>query len=291
LQFTIFSLFPEIFQSFFDTGLIKKGLQKQVYDYQIINWRKEYGIGNYKAVDDKPFGGGSGMVLTPEPIFQALSQQNLASKLYQKPIEPTAFSQFLPNNFNFFQNWQTGLNKTKRVTISLTPRGFPLNQEIVFWLANNFDQVGLLCGRYEGFDSRVSGLVDLELSIGNYVLGGGELAAMVLIEAITRLLTNFLEKQTSSEHDSFSSSLNFYNEIPAEFLSKNGKNMIFDKKPQSKSVEAKLFDNQFWKKQIMPKIEHPQFTRPYNWRNQTVPEVLLSGDHKKVASWRQNWWL
>lgn len=302
----IFSLYPQIFENFLSTSLIARAIDKKILKFQIINWR-DFGSGNYKQVDDRPYGGGSGMVLQIEPIVKALVKYNslselgreklenldnenlekkqnsknsnnspLASTLSKSRICPTIY----PNNSQFYtwiqnsenqkinlKNWDpkatlengfdgclenlesgkaTNLGKTgqkihdfieeneqkitiqktiknqtlekkdlvqnsniKKATILLTPRGFPLNQKICQWLSE-FDQLSLICGRFEGFDYRLNELVDLEISIGDFVTNGGEIPAMCLIEAVSRLVPDFITKSTSHLHDSFSPQNNDY---------------------------------------------------------------------------------
>lgn len=290
MHFNLFTLHPQIFDSFFSTALIVKGLERQVFSYQICNWRAEFGIGKYKQVDQQGFGGGRGMVLKPEPIFQALNQFQAVSSLFQKPAKPLVHTKLEPNNAKFYK--KSKQEKLKKVTILLSPRGFTFNQQIANWLAQDFTELNFVCGRYEGFDARVSELVDLELSLGNFVLGGGEVASMAMIEAITRLLPGFLVKAESAQHDSFSSHLNLYSEQLEYILGKKRiaqKPSLTDKfKTQNKAQN--LFSNRKWKETILPQIEHPHYTRPAVWQNLAVPEVLLSGDHKKVQEWREEGW-
>lgn len=316
MLYRIFTLHPQIFESFFANSLIARGLQKNIIKRQLINWREEFGIGNYKQVDDKPFGGGTGMVLIAEPIMQALEMTRAVSPLYKPVQHEVEENRVYPNNAEFFKYWLR--NKPKKVTVSLTPRGFPLTQEVAYWLANNFEEMNILCGRYEGFDARVSEVVDLELSIGNFILNGGEVAAMCLVESTARLVPGFLTKQESAQHDSFSESLNSHPEHQEYIIGKNRLKEIELKKELQKNdqppelasfmdwandiidfdieklkyiEEPTLFDNNWWLKNVAPHIEHPQYTRPNTWRNFKIPEVLVKGNHKLVDNWRKNWYL
>jgi tRNA (guanine37-N1)-methyltransferase len=274
MLFRIFTLHPDIFSSFWNNSLIARGVAKDIISYEMINWRDEFGVGGYKQIDDKPFGGGSGMVLQVEPIYGALQKYSSLSLLENNT--KTIF----PRNSDFEDLINNG-NITKSVTIHLTPRGFRYNQRIAEWLAANFTTINIICGRYEGFDDRINSFVDLELSIGDYVLNGGETAAMVITESIARLVPEFITKDTSVLHDSFSSSLNIYPEVEDY-----GKRNV----PKSKQQKnTKLFDNQNWRENILPHIEHPQYTRPEVWQGKIVPEVLLSGNHDKIASYRLKW--
>jgi len=319
MKFNIFTLYPQLFESFFSTSLIARGLNQNILSTEFINWREKYGAGNHKQLDDRAFGGGSGMVLQPDPILQALADKQSISRFFSPPDYPTEHKKILPNNIRFYKAWlresgllsqlaaQTGLHKQKRstkdnhpkrVTISLTPRGFPFTQHVAEWLAT-FDEISLLCGRFEGFDVRVDEAVDVELSLGNFVLNGGEVAAMAVIESVSRLLPGFVEKSDSIAHDSFSSSLNIYQE-QAEFskitqpkqIQKHKKDVeVFTSIEQ---LEQHLVDDIFpldnWLTHILPQIEHPQYTRPEVWKNWAIPAVLKSGDHKRIQTWRVNWY-
>lgn len=262
----------------------------------MLNWREKYGVGSYKQIDDKPFGGGHGMVLQVDPIYQALRDVEAVSSLYQKPNQEQNHTRLLPNNSQFYSlcNSLKSSKSIKKATISLTPRGFPITQQIVEWLASSFDELNILCGRYEGFDARVSEIVDLELSIGNFVTNGGEAPAMSLIEGISRLLPDFVTKSGTVMHDSFSSQLNFYDE-QNEFVIGKHKLQSLNKKTEIQDTfepifEKNLFDDIWWHKNILPFIEHPQYSRPEVWQNLKVPEVLTTGDHKKIQDWRKGWY-
>ena len=294
MNFRLFTLHPEIFSSFISQSLIGRGVSQSIINFEFVNWREKYGIGNYKQIDDKPFGGGSGMVLMADPIIKAMESYNCAGSENPKiPDVTTEHISLLPNNAKFFDDINSGKLKTKKVNILTTPRGFPFTQQTAEWIVENFDDVNILCGRYEGFDARINDNIDLELSVGNFVLNGGEVGAMCMIEAISRLIPNFITKNSSVLHDSFSSGLNNY----SEFAFDNGsqkfreqfENSNHDKTEKMKIAQKNLFDNQNWIKNILPFIEHPQYTRPEIWRNISVPKVLLSGNHSNIQKWRRKW--
>ena len=216
LTFDIVTIFPEIFNSYLKESFIKKAQEKgliKINVHNLRNWTKD----RHRTVDDRPFGGGLGMVLKIEPIYKAV-----------KAIKNKSASR-----------------RTKIVLF--TPRGKKFNQKIAYQLSR-LNQIIMICGRYEGVDERVAKhIADLELSIGDYDLMGGELPAQVLIETVARLIPGVLGKP----------------ELLKERITKE-----------------KGF------------IEYPQYTRPevfspkrgIKWR---VPEVLLSGHHKKIAEWRK----
>jgi tRNA (guanine37-N1)-methyltransferase len=217
----IVTIFPELFTSFLETSFIKKSqlLQNNLKVEFVIYNLRDFAFDKHKKVDDEPYGGGCGMILKPEPIFYAIRhiKKNIEKK---ERIESTR-------------------------TILLSPQGKIFDQNIAKTFANidRINNLILICGRYEGFDERVLSIVDEEISIGNFVLNGGELPAMVIAEAVIRLLPGILGNENSYKNDSF------YNE-----------NNLLD---------------------------YPQFTRPSNFENLEVPEILLSGDHKKIKEWRK----
>ena len=309
MLFRLFTLHPDIFSSFVSNSLIARGVAKKVIEFDLVNWRDDFGIGNYKQVDDKPFGGGSGMVLMPEPIIQALNSKNCLdhseyitkNSAQDLDLQAPTKDQILPNNSNFFEAIASGQLQTKKVNILTSPRGFPLTQQVSEWLAENFEEINILCGRYEGFDSRVADEIDLELSLGNFVLNGGEVAAMCMVESVARLIPDFITKNTSVLHDSFSSELNKYSEFAFgngslkyqdQFKLDSQKSSKVGFKSQTSVNDSKnLFDDNWWLNEILPKIEHPQYTRPEIWNTKKVPEVLLSGHHSNIQKWRQKWYL
>jgi tRNA (guanine37-N1)-methyltransferase len=269
MQFRIFTLYPQIFESFVNTSLIARGVSKDIIKFELVNWRTDFGTGVHKQVDDKPFGGGSGMVLLCDPIYQALIKHNALGVFSDNKKD------IFPNNSKFYNYTKT--NKKQKATIMLTPRGHKINQEVFEYLAE-FEELNILCGRFEGFDERVSDLVDLELSIGDFVINGGEVAAMVLVEGVSRLIPEFITKSSSVEHDSFSSGLNYY-----------GEQSEYSKMKKTPNENKVLFNDDEWKLNIA-KYEHPIYTRPQDWRGNTVPEFIVNGNHALIQNWKLNWY-
>ncbi len=207
LRFDIVSLFPDAFRNFFNHGLIKKAFEEKIASIHIHNPR-DHAIDNYRKVDDEPYGGGAGMVLKPEPYFAVFDQ--------------------IPK-----------LNK--KIVLMMTPQGRTISQsDFSRW--TNVDQIILICGSYEGFDERIRSLADEEISIGDFVLTGGEIPAITIINGVVRLLPGTLGSIESLEEESHNENL----------------------------------------------LEHPQYTRPPEFRGVKVPDVLLSGNHKLIREWRQN---
>lgn len=180
MNFSILTLFPNLFESYLSDSILKRALEKQIIEIDFFNIR-DYADNKHKRVDDTPYGGGPGMVMTPQPLHDCI---------------------------------KTAKKNNKGPVIFLTPQGKLLTQPRVEKFAK-LDEIILLCGRYEGIDQRICDtLVDEEISIGNYVLTGGELPAMVMIDAITRLLPGALGDEGSAEEDSFTKKLNRKREYP-----------------------------------------------------------------------------
>ena len=208
MKFDVLTLFPELFVSPLQASILGKAVEKGLIETQIVNIR-DFAFDKHQVVDDPPYGGGQGMVMKVEPMARAIESL--------KSGDPSAW------------------------TIYLTPQGVPFNQERAKALSAKAHLI-LVCGRYEGVDERVRELfVDEEVSIGDYVLTGGELAALVVMDAVSRLVPGVLGSEQSAEEDSFSNSL----------------------------------------------LEYPHYTRPFDFRGHCVPDVLLSGNHGKIALWRR----
>ncbi|MFA6027325.1 MAG: tRNA (guanosine(37)-N1)-methyltransferase TrmD [Patescibacteria group bacterium] len=190
MQFDILTIFPEIFSSYFNASILKIAQKKNKIKINIHNIR-DYTKDKHKKTDDSPYGGGPGMVMTVQPIYDCL-----------KAIK----------------------KKKKSKIIILDPAGKMFNQKIAKTYSEKLDQIILICGRYEGFDERVYSLVDEKLSIGQYVLSGGELPAMVVVEAVSRLIPGVLGHQHSADDETFSPDLDYieYPQYtkPAKFMGK-----------------------------------------------------------------------
>jgi len=207
MRFDIITIFPEIFESVFSAGIISKAREKGLIKIHVHNLR-DFAKGKHKQVDDRPFGGGEGMVLKPEPIFAAVES------IRQEERTPVYL---------------------------LSPQGRRFDYQLAEALAKK-SQIILICGRYEGVDERVvEHLVTDEISIGDFVLTGGESAAIVIVEAVSRFVPGVVGKMDSVRHDSFMEGL----------------------------------------------LDFPQYTRPREFRGMKVPDVLFSGDHGRIAHWRQ----
>ena len=203
MKIKILTLFPNMYNGFLSESIIKRAIEKNLVEFEIIDYRK-YSNDKHNHVDDTPCGGGAGMVIRCDVIDRALKDNT--------------------NNNSY--------------KILLTPQGDIFNQKIAFDLSKK-DEIVLICGHYEGFDERIRSYVDSEISIGDFVLTGGEIPAMAISDSIVRLLDDVI-KEDSFMDDSFSNGL----------------------------------------------LEYPQYTRPIEYNGKKVPDILLSGDHKKIENYR-----
>ena len=204
MKIDILTLFPDMFNGFLETSIIKRAIKNAKVSVNLIDFRK-YSLDAHHKVDDTPFGGGAGMVLMIQPIYDAIMD----------------------------------IKTDDSYVILLSPGGTIFNQKQAYRLSN-YKHLILICGHYEGFDDRIKVLVDEEISIGEFVLSGGELPAMVVSDAIIRLIDGVINKE---------------------------------------SLESESFDGDL--------LDYPVYTKPREFKGMKVPEVLLSGDHKKIADYRK----
>ncbi len=229
MKIEVLTLFPKMFESPFGESIIQRALKNKIVELNIHNLR-DWAIDSYGTVDDRPFGGGVGMLIRADVVYEALKEiSNVEFQIFKK-------------------NKEKKHKKNKKRIILLSARGKRFDQEKAEQLAK-LDSMILISGHYEGFDQRISDfMIDEEISIGDYVLTGGELPAMVVIDSVVRLLPGVLGKDKSSETESF------------------GKEEIDG--------------------QVIRTIEYPQYTRPQEFMGLKVPEVLLSGNPKKIKEWQ-----
>ena len=206
MKIDILTLFPSMFDGFLENSIIKRAIEKELVEINIINFR-DYSLDPHKKVDDTPFGGGAGMVLMVQPIYDAVMD----------------------------------LKGEDTKVILLTPDGVTYNQKYAYEL-KNYKHLIIICGHYEGFDDRIRSVVDFEISIGDYVLTGGELPSMVITDSVVRLIDGVIDEE-SHINDSFNPDTNL--------------------------------------------LDYPTYTKPRDFRGMLVPDVLLSGDHKKIDEYRK----
>ena len=208
MQFDVFTLLPEVFSPYLDSSVLQRARQSGLIDVRIYNIR-DYARDKHHTTDDTPYGGGGGMVMKPEPMFEAV--ESVLGREADCPV------------------------------VLLTPQGRVFSRTVADELSRH-ERLALICGRYEGVDERIrQNLVTDEISIGDYVLTGGELPALILIDAVARLLPGVLGDPDGASDDSHASGL----------------------------------------------LEYPHYTRPPEFRGESVPDVLLSGDHARIAKWRR----
>ena len=211
IKFTIITLFQEALKPYLESSMMYKATHKGLVEFDFVDLR-EFGLGPHKSVDDTPYGGGDGMLLRCEPVFNAIESV--------KKKDP------------------------KAKVILPTPVGEIWDQKTVrkFAAQKNAHYI-ILCPHYEGYDERILSIVDYKVSLGKYVLTGGELPALIIIDSVVRLIPGVLGGENSAAIESFSDG-----------------------------------DN----------LEYPQYTKPYDFRGMTVPDVLLSGNHGEIAKWRKS---
>jgi tRNA (guanine37-N1)-methyltransferase len=234
MRFDIVTIFPGFFTGFLENGILRRALAEKLVKVGVHDLRT-FTHDRHRTVDDRPFGGGEGMVLKPQPIAEALESLGIKPKCEATPDGPRV--------------------------ILLSAQGKPFTQSVARELAT-LDRVVLICGRYEGVDERVNELYcDLELSIGDYVLSGGELAAAVVVDAVMRLIPGVLGNEASGEFESFGVA-------DAEITSDE------EGVPRSQHGAGGLLD-------------YPHYTRPAEFGGLKAPEVLLNGDHLQIRRWRR----
>ena len=233
MRFDIVTIFPGFFGGIFEHGVLKRAIQGELLSVAVHDLR-EFTHDRHRTVDDRPFGGGAGMVLKPEPLAEAVEHLGLAPRAERAAHRETV--------------------------ILLSAQGRRFSQAMARELAQA-SRVVLLCGRYEGVDERVSELIaDQELSIGDYVLSGGELAAAVVLDTTMRLLPGVLGNEASSEYESFGQADELLPRKAGGLNSTHGAGGLLD---------------------------YPHYTRPAEFRGLAVPEVLSSGNHEQIRKWRR----
>ena len=234
MRFDILTIFPGFFDGFLTHGVVRRALENGIVQCERHDLR-DFTSDRHRTVDDRPFGGGEGMVLKPEPLAAAIESLRVGAKAER--------------------------NRDRESVILLSAQGARFTQQVARELAQ-LHRVVLICGRYEGVDERVNTLFcDRELSIGDYVLSGGELAAAVVMDATTRLVPGVLGNEASSAFESFG--------IPDA-----GASAEEGEPPRSTHGSGGLLD-------------YPHYTRPAEFRGVTVPEVLCGGDHAAIRKWRR----
>jgi tRNA (guanine37-N1)-methyltransferase len=237
MKIDIVTIFPDFFRGPLDFGIIRRAREAGLANIEVHDLRA-FAHDRHKTVDDRPFGGGEGMVLKPEPIFECIEAMGIAPR-FERVYEQS---------------------DAKQSVILLSAQGKRFDQSVAHDLAG-MSRIVLICGRYEGVDERVgTHLADRELSIGDYVLSGGELGAAVIIDAVTRLIPGALGNEASMRQESFTAS-----SLPS--MEVEG--------PDSTCSSGGLLD-------------YPHYTRPADFRGMAIPDVLASGNHDEIRRWRRS---
>lgn len=237
MKYNIITIFPDLVTQYCGESILKRAQENKLIEINPVNLR-DFTDDRHKSVDDTPYGGGAGMVMKPEPIYKAL-----------KSIDAIPFHK--ADGLTKVKKIFDGSLKNKKRTILLSPRGKQFDQ-VMAEKFSKLDEISFVCGRYEGIDQRVVNyMVDEEVSIGPYVLAGGELGALVVIEAVSRLITGVLGNPASLDEETFNTTTLQHNNTSTQ-------------------------------------KEYPQYTKPADFKGWKVPDVLLSGDHKRIEEWRKN---
>lgn len=234
MKISIITLFPDMFNNFFSTSIIARAISTEKVTINLINIR-DFAYDNYKTVDDRPYGGGAGMVMKVEPVHHAI--QSITSPSVQA-----------------------------RRVIATSAKGVRFDQVLAQQYAQ-LDELIIVCGHYEGFDERILHYVDEEVSIGDFILTGGELPAALISDAVIRLLPNVLKKEEATQQESFF-------EVELETLINICGATTLLKRLQTKGVHT------------VQLLEYPHYTRPSIYNDLSVPEILLGGNHEAITRWR-----
>jgi tRNA (guanine37-N1)-methyltransferase len=239
VQIDIITIFPDFFRGPLDFGIIRRAREAGLVEIELRDLRA-FTRDRHRTVDDRPFGGGAGMVLKPEPVFESIEALKLA------PREERAAA--------------------GESVVLLSAQGKRFDQSLASELALQ-DRLVLICGRYEGVDERVgTHLADHEISIGDYVLSGGELGAAVIVDAVTRLIPGALGNEASARQESFVAG----GELGGDLAGDGARPTRADSTCGSGGL-----------------LDYPHYTRPADFRGIKVPEVLMSGDHEEIRRWRR----
>jgi tRNA (guanine37-N1)-methyltransferase len=244
MKFEIVTIFPDFFRGPLDYGIVRRARQEAAGLIEIVlHDLREFTTDKHRTVDDRPFGGGEGMVLKPEPLFKCVESLGVAP--YSERVA----------------------GKSRDTVILLSPQGEMFTQDVAQELAG-MERIVMICGRYEGVDERVSeALSDREISIGDYVLSGGELGAAVILDTVTRLIPGALGNEASAQQESFTASnLNRRKAAPLAA----GETSV----PDSTCGSGGLLD-------------YPHYTRPAEFNGMAVPDVLMGGNHDQIRKWRR----
>jgi tRNA (guanine37-N1)-methyltransferase len=255
MRFDLITIFPDFFAGPLDHGILRRARETGIVEVNVQDLRV-FTKDRHRTVDDRPFGGGEGMVLKPEPLFEAVEH------LLSAPVGDAAEKRELPEG-------------TAIVLLSASGKRF--DQAMARRFAK-LQRIILICGRYEGVDERVAEhLATDEISIGDFVLSGGELPAMLIVDAVTRLLPGSLGNEASSQNESFSASID--GQAATEGDTSRRSHVKTPTAPQRIDLKGPGWSTRM--------LDFPHYTRPAEYRGWKVPDVLIGGNHAEVAAWRR----
>ena len=258
MRFDLITIFPEFFVGPLDHGILRRARETGLVEVHVQDLRV-FTKDRHRTVDDRPFGGGEGMVLKPEPLFEAA--ESLLGASVGEASKP-------------------GAAGTKTAIVLMSAAGRLFQQETARRYAQ-LERIILICGRYEGVDERVAEhLATEEISIGDFVLSGGELPAMMVVDALTRLLPGALGNEASSQNESFSASSAFAARTPQV-----GAQHAAPLQPEASNARGHNGRESTDANRVL--LDFPHYTRPAEYRGWPVPEVLIGGNHAEVAKWRR----
>ena len=240
MKISIITLFPKMIDSFFEESIVKKAKEKGLIEIELINLR-DFALDSYGTVDDRPYGGGAGMVLRVDVLYKALKQ--IKNKNEKRKMTM----------------------KNEKIVLT-SPKGEVFNQKKAKEYAK-LDHLVIICGHYEGVDERVLNFVDEEVSLGDFVMTGGEIAAAAITDAVCRLIPGVLKKDEATKIESF------FEVSVDKLIEVIGEDEILKKLKEKGVKKVKL-------------LEYPQYTRPEDFLGFKVPKILLSGNHKEIEIWR-----
>lgn len=241
MKISILTLFPQMIEAFLNESILKRAQEKGLVEIELINIR-DFALDNYGTVDDKPYGGGAGMLLRMEPLYSALE------KAVGNTLSPRA-----------------GNIDNKKILLT-SAKGSVYSQQKAIELSE-LDHIIIMCGHYEGFDERIMEYIDEEVSLGDFVLTGGELPAAIIADSVIRLLPGVLKKDEATQIESF-----FEVEV-SKLIALCGEDETLYRLQEEGVEKVQL-------------LEYPHYTRPAEFMGRTVPEVIMKGNHAEIEKWR-----
>ena len=259
MKISILTLFPNMITSFFQESIVKRAQEKKLVKIEIIDLRK-YAIDDYGSVDDRPYGGGAGMIMRVDVIYKAIQSVILSKAKDLSRMRATS------NKLRDSSVISLPQNDSKIKVILTSPKGKVLNQQLAINYSK-LDHLVIIAGHYEGVDERVRDFADEEVSLGDFIMTGGEITASVIVDSVARLIPGVLRKEEATQIESF-------NPTPInQLIGVVGKNATLKRLKEKGIKEVRL-------------LEYPQYTRPEEFMGKKAPESLLSGNHKEIEKWR-----